>query len=223
MQMAQEVIRERFMGRVIGTVNRAFVNGASAGEYSHPAKPLSDAKLMEAKSRASTELGNLMDAGFNFRKKDDGEYGHTHESATGGFSYFDVIFRVGDQFYQGVINLENNDRGTRLKDITQIKNITEGDYSSGGEMPRTVSHDDASEDASPNTSIPDSTSKSNPEFKTLNEMVEEKFGNTLRYSADDEWEAVDTSEREDAGGAGGGQRHGHQDPAADAETGAGGA
>ncbi|MBQ8254951.1 MAG: hypothetical protein IJY94_05545, partial [Clostridia bacterium] len=132
--LATKIIKERYQGKVIGIDNRAFVNGKTADEYTHPAKHL-DSDIYEAKMRASTELDNLMDAGFNFRNDSDGKFGHTHSDVTGGFDYFDAIFKVGGEYYQGVINIKNINRGKLLKDITQIRNITQDVTSRYGSNP----------------------------------------------------------------------------------------
>ncbi len=64
--------------------------------------------------RASAELDNLIEAGQNFRTRPDGAYGHKHIRAVGGFSYFDVIFKVGNEYFKGTINIENNAKGARF-------------------------------------------------------------------------------------------------------------
>lgn len=83
---ARELIKSKFAGKVIGVANRAYVNGASANEYAHPVKNITDKKIKEAKMRASAELDNLIEAGQNFRTRPDGAYGHKHIRAVGGFS-----------------------------------------------------------------------------------------------------------------------------------------
>ena len=100
-----------------------YVDRRSSKEYAHPAKFLGDEELV-AKSRASTELDNLLTVAKNWRNKSDGQYGHTHEKATGGFDYGDVLFRVGNKYFTGLVNVEVTDRGRRLKDITKIKETT---------------------------------------------------------------------------------------------------
>jgi hypothetical protein len=60
----------------------------------------------DAKMRASSELDNLMDAGYNFRNSPDGRDRHVHNDADGGFDYYDVIFKVGDDYFRGVINIK---------------------------------------------------------------------------------------------------------------------
>lgn len=132
--LATKIIKERFQGKVIGIDNKVFVNGNTVDEFTHPAKHL-DQDVYEAKMRASTELDNLMDAGFGFRNEADGKYGHIHSDAIGGFDYFDVIFKVGSEYYQGVINIKNINRGKLLKDITKIKNITQDMTSRYGSNP----------------------------------------------------------------------------------------
>ncbi len=111
---ARELIKSKFAGKVIGVANRAYVNGASANEYAHPVKNITDKKIKEAKMRASAELDNLIEAGQNFRTRPDGAYGHKHIRAVGGFSYFDVIFKVGNEYFKGTINIENNAKGARF-------------------------------------------------------------------------------------------------------------
>lgn len=69
---ARELIKSKFAGKVIGVANRAYVNGASANEYAHPVKNITDKKIKEAKMRASAELDNLIEAGQNFRTRPDG-------------------------------------------------------------------------------------------------------------------------------------------------------
>ena len=132
--LAAKIIKERFQGKVIGIDNKVFVNGNTVDEFTHPAKHL-DQDIYEAKMRASTELDNLMDAGFGFRNEADGKYGHIHPDAIGGFDYFDVIFKVGSEYYQGVINVKNINRGKLLKDVTKIKNITQDMTSRYGSNP----------------------------------------------------------------------------------------
>lgn len=132
--LATKIIKDRFQGKAIGIDNRAFVNGVTADEYTHPAKHIDD-EIYEAKMRASSELDNLMDAGYNFRNDPDGKDGHIHKDATGGFDYYDVIFKVGDDYFKGLINVKNNNRGKLLKDITKIENITQDMTSQYGKNP----------------------------------------------------------------------------------------
>ena len=158
---AEKIIRNKFMGKVIGSDNRAFVNGKTASEYAHPSKRWISDEVREAKGRVSTELDNLMDAGFNFRTKPDGEYGHVHKNVTGDYNYFDVVFKVGNEYYLGVINIEQNAKGKRLKDVTKIENITERICSSYGQSPKSTSLRDVSMD-----SIRASAENSNTNFSS---------------------------------------------------------
>lgn len=157
---AREIIKRKFVGKVIGTTNKAFVNGRTASEYAYPARFISDNRTKEAKLRASSELDNLLDAGRNFRTKSDGDSGHFHENASGGFSYFDVTFKVGDEYYSGVINIVNTERGRLLKDVTKIRNITEDISSSYGNNPKSTFLSDVS-----NNSIRSSSENSNTKIK----------------------------------------------------------
>ena len=133
---AKEIIRQRFSGKVIGVSNTAFVNGQTANEYAYPSKFIKDDQLKEAKMRTAPEMDNLIEAGRNYRTSADGMYGHTHKNAVGGFTYFDAIFKVGNEYFEGVINIENNRNGRRFKDVTKIRNVTEDIISSYGKNPK---------------------------------------------------------------------------------------
>lgn len=157
---ARELIKSKFAGKVIGVTNRAYVNGASANEYAHPVKNITDKKIKEAKMRASAELDNLIEAGQNFRTRPDGAYGHKHIRAVGGFSYFDVIFKVGNEYFKGTINIENNAKGARFKDVTKIEDVTKDIVSSIGQNPKSKFLSDISMD-----SIRSSPENSNTKIK----------------------------------------------------------
>ena len=181
--LAVKIIRERFAGKIIGNDNPAFVNSSSAREYGHPVKNIAS-EIRDAKMRAAPELDNLMDAGFNHRSGQDGQDGHVHPRATGGFEYYDVIFKVGDDFFQGVINLEVNNRGRRLKDITKIRNVTQDIYGSYGQGPKSVFLRNASTDTIAQSGA--AVKGDGLSFPT----AEDTMG-TRRYSADEDGPASD--------------------------------
>lgn len=141
---AKKAIQEKFVGKVIGLTNQAFVNGNTAKEYAFPSKSIKDPNAREAKMRASTELDNLLEAGENFRTEPDGRDGHVHPNATGDFRYFDTLFKVGNEYYTGVINVMPVNKGLLLKDITKIRNVTKDITGSYGENPQSRFLRDAS-------------------------------------------------------------------------------
>ena len=147
-KFAVETIRKKFAGKVVGADNRIYVNGRGAREFGFPVKQL-DAEKHSAKMRSSTELDNMFDAGHNFRNVPDGAYGHTHDDVTGGFDYYDVIFKVGDRYYQGTINVKNTNAGKLFKDITKIEDITEELRSSYGQNPKSTYLRTSSKDSIP--------------------------------------------------------------------------
>lgn len=158
--LAEKIIKERFSGRIIGETNKAFVNSQTAREYAYPSKRLTDSGVLDAKMRASTELDNLLEAGSNFRTAPDGADGHTHPDAVGGFTYFDTLFKVGEEFYKGLVNIKNNAKGALLVDITKIENVTKDTYNSYGKNPKFVFLNDVSNDIK---------SQNNPNVKNQNE------------------------------------------------------
>ena len=139
---ARKIIHERFVGKVIGIDNPVFVNGVSASEYIFPSKPLTD-DMREIKSRAAPELDNLLDAGKPLPNEPDSKDGHIHPDAI-DFSYFETIFKVGNEFFVGIVNVKNIKRGKLLKDITKIRNITQAIISSYGQNPKSKFLHDAS-------------------------------------------------------------------------------
>ena len=134
-RIAKEIINEKFNGRVIGMDNKMFVNGAGRDEFSNPSKRIPD-DLYETKMRTSGELDNLLDAGTNFRNAADGADGHVHKDVVGGFDYFDTLFKIGNRYYEAVINIKNVKRGKLFKDVTKIKDVTQDIMSSYGQNPK---------------------------------------------------------------------------------------
>lgn len=133
-KLAEKIIRSKFVGKVIGTDYKVYVNGTGANEYAYPAKFIQDPAIIDAKMRAAPELENLIDAGFNFRTEKDGEYGHTHTNAVDGFTHFDTVFHVAGEYYIGRINVINGKRGKLFKDLTQIKSIVPDHVGSSGQI-----------------------------------------------------------------------------------------
>lgn len=139
---AKNILMEKFAGRVIGIENRVFVNGDSINEYLHPSKSI-DLDTRRAKLTASGELDNLLDAGIALPNEADGKDGHIHPDAI-DFSYYRTIFKVGAEYFEGIVNVKNIKRGKLLKDVTKIKNITEDIVSSYGQNPKSNFLRDAS-------------------------------------------------------------------------------
>ncbi len=164
-KLARSIIKEQFKGKVIGIENRVFVNGNTAEEYTQ-IKPKMEENAKNAKFRASTELDNLLDAGTNFRTEPDGRDGHFHAGSTGDFRYFDTIFKVEGEYYQGTINIQQVAKGLLLKDVTQIKNITQDIHASYGENPQSIFLRDASINSIP-TSKENVNGKSNLSLQDL--------------------------------------------------------
>ena len=133
---AKKVIKEKFVGKVIGENNKAYVKKDSAEEYAYPSKYMQDSDIIEAKMRASTELDNLVDVGDNYRNEPDGKYGHFHPEATGGFDYYDAIFKVGNRYYYGLVNIMVTNRGKVFKDLTKIEDITNDIIAQYGNNPQ---------------------------------------------------------------------------------------
>ena len=131
---AKDILMKKFAGKVIGIDNRVFVNGDSVNEYLHPSKNIDDT-TRRAKLTAAGELDNLLDAGTALPNRPDGENGHIHPDAI-DFSYYKTIFKVGNEYFEGIVNIKNIKRGKLLKDVTKIRNITQDIVSSYGDNPK---------------------------------------------------------------------------------------
>lgn len=141
---AKSILMAKFAGKVIGIDNPVFVNGDSVNEYLHPSKSI-NIDTRKAKLTAAGELDNLLDAGTALPNEPDGKDGHTHPDAI-DFSYYKTIFKVGTEYFEGIVNVKNIKRGKLLKDVTKIRNITEDIVSSYGQNPKSNFLRDASMD-----------------------------------------------------------------------------
>ena len=141
---AKKILREKFMGKVVGIDNKMFVNGDGVNEYLHPSKDI-DEPTRIAKLTAAGELDNLLDAGIPLPNEADGRDGHIHPDAI-DFSYFKTIFKIGNEYFEGIVNIKNIKRGKLFKDVTKIKNITQDIVSSYGVNPKSNFLRDASMD-----------------------------------------------------------------------------
>ena len=145
LQMAELVIRDRFVNTVIGNREHpAYVTTDAAKEYAHPAKHIKKSDELDAKARVSTELDDLLKVAYNWRNVEDGEAGHRHKNVTGGFDRADVLFRVGGVLYQGQINIAITKFGRQLKDVTKSKKVAMGTNGSSENNTLPVSHDNFS-------------------------------------------------------------------------------
>lgn len=120
-KIARKYIKEHFKGAVLPVGNdRAFVNGASAGEYAYPADHRMSTDIKRAKMQASTELNNLLSIFAYLRHEpDDGR----HPAATGGWDVYRTVFEIDGQWFTGEVKIMNSKRGRLFYDVTQIEKI----------------------------------------------------------------------------------------------------
>ncbi len=126
--IARNYIKEHFRNTVIGEVNRAYVRRDSENEYTNPADHNMPQDIYNNKMQAVTELPNLLDAGrFIGEKDDDGRHGpdKRHKMKVEKWLNYDVIYKVGDRWFEGETKIARIARGTLFHDITQIKDVTQ--------------------------------------------------------------------------------------------------
>ena len=93
------------------------VTSRTANEYTHPKRELNKSD-MSAKLKASTELDNLLKISeYQYSRADDGRHG----IAKDGWDYYQTIFKVDNNFFEGLINIAKNGDNKTLYDITKIK------------------------------------------------------------------------------------------------------
>ena len=185
-KLARKIIHSKFANKIIGIDNKVFANSRTAAEYAYPAKRIKSDDIRDAKYRASAELDNIVEAGDNFRTAPDGRDGHTHENAVGDYKYFDTIFKVGNDYYKGVINIRQSAKGSLLTDVTKIENITKDISSSYGQNPKSTFLRDVSMDSILHSSenINTKFSDRDSEGKELSEAQQEFFKDSKVRDAD---------------------------------------
>ena len=93
------------------------ITSRSANEYTHP-KNKNSKSVASSKMKASTELDNLLNvAKYSHSNQDDGRHG----IAKDGWDYYKVNFKVGNQMFEGLINIAKNNDTKTFYDITRIK------------------------------------------------------------------------------------------------------
>lgn len=72
------------------------------------------------KLKASTEINNLIEAGeYITHLQDSGR----HEEAVNGWDYYNVIYHVGNRWFNGLTNIMKTENEDRFYDITKIREI----------------------------------------------------------------------------------------------------
>ena len=123
LKIAEQVVMSKFRNKVIGeSPNNAFVKRDTGKEYRNPAKFLNEQQA-DAKARVSTELDSLMStAQFVGHYDDDGR----HQDIIGGWDHYSAKFKVGGTMFEGIISVGITKNGRVFKDLTKIKNISQG-------------------------------------------------------------------------------------------------
>lgn len=117
-KIAKKYILDNFREKGL-LINNDTINVTSrtANEYTHP-KNKTSKDVASSKMRASTELDNLLNiAEYSHSDPDDG----CHYIAKDGWDYYKVNFKVGNQTFEGLINVAKNGENKTLYDITKIK------------------------------------------------------------------------------------------------------
>ncbi len=125
--IAKKIITRRFQGKVVGKEGKnMFVHAKGKGEYINSRKPIKEEYIFDSKMKAAGELDNMLEISEFLGNQPDGKDGHYHKNNIGGFDYYKILFEVEHNFFEGIINVEITKNGRQFKDITKIKDVTEG-------------------------------------------------------------------------------------------------
>ena len=125
------------------------IKGSYAGNGNDPRGNASIDSIRSSGGNSQEKSGEsaLYQRRDNTRTEPDGRDGHVHPNATGDFRYFDTLFKAGNEYYTGVINIMPVNKGLLLKDITKIRNVTKDITGSYGENPQSRFLRDASKNS----------------------------------------------------------------------------
>ena len=129
--LAKKVILDKFARNIIGYKEGAPVVGTARGakEYAYADKRYYTKEAKNAKMRASTELDSLLDVSKFIEHSDYEEVKERHPEAVGGFDQYKILFKVGDDWYVGIVNVMNQENVRTLYDITKIRSIDQNEIS----------------------------------------------------------------------------------------------
>lgn len=119
-KIAKQYILDNFRKNGIDINNENIkVTSKTANEYTHPKNQL-PTTTKSSKMKASTELDNLLlISNYKYSKPDDGR----HQFAKDGWDYYETTFKVGDNLFNGLVNIAKSENKKTLYDITNIKRI----------------------------------------------------------------------------------------------------
>ena len=117
-KVARNYIKNHFFGEYFGEKKDITVTKVGAGKYAHSGETM-NRNIRNTKMRAATELNNLIDAGEYLDWTDDKK---NHAFAQGGFEYYRTIFKLGNEWFEGNVNVAINEVGFKqVYDINKIK------------------------------------------------------------------------------------------------------
>ena len=153
---------KRFRGTVLplGSTDGAYMRREAEGEYTNPAKAVSDDAYND-KLKAASELENLLSCANYLRHNPDNG---RHPDAVRGWNYYEIKYVIPTEngnarAYKGEIQIKLIARGDCFYDITKIEDITNG--SAGQALIKAASSVSTSSD----TIISQNPEKSTPELK----------------------------------------------------------
>ncbi|MBO5338241.1 MAG: hypothetical protein J6A96_00920 [Clostridia bacterium] len=156
---------KQFRGTVLplGSTDKTYMRREAEGEYTNPAKVVSETDY-EGKLNAASEFENLLEsAKFVDHQPDNGR----HPDATRGWNYYELKYVVptndGVRAYKGQIQIKLIDRGDCFYDITKIEDITNG--AAGQALIKAA----GSADISSNNSISENSEKINTFDKKIDD------------------------------------------------------
>lgn len=129
--LAKKAIMDKFAKQIVGYKEDAPVVGTlkTAKEYAYADKRSYTDAARDAKMRASTELDALLNVSKFMDHADYEEVKEKHPEAVGGIDHYKTVFKVGNDWYVGVVNILNQKNVRTLYDVTKIRSIDQNKIS----------------------------------------------------------------------------------------------
>lgn len=156
-KLAKEIIDKKYKGKIIKDSSYPIVGGKTLGkEYAYADKRYYTEEAKNDKMRASTELENLLEVSEYIDTAPYSEVKDTHPEAVNGISHYKTIFKVGDNFYTGIINIKNCKNVRVYYDVTKIKRTPESELIANDSNPAPGVLNIEDDKTSSNNNIPSS-------------------------------------------------------------------
>ncbi|SDB29242.1 hypothetical protein SAMN02910417_02190 [Eubacterium oxidoreducens] len=122
-EKAGEILNERYKGKIVGYKDGTPVveTGRGVRHYVRAKRRNYSEEIWDAKWRLSTELDNLLEASVLEKHIPYSEIKEEHPEAINGIDHYKAVFKVGNTYFVGQINILDQENVRTLYDVTKIR------------------------------------------------------------------------------------------------------